>query len=355
MTNQDTQLDQFKELKSLKVLIDPNVELTKALRGEAFKKTIESYNIPQDVFSRTLIDMTLAVAKLPKTKWDSDVKRNIDIQYDVASIIQAFVASAVSGLSLNPSVADAYLVPHNNAKTNKTELTFMPSYLGLQNKAYEKGYLIDCDYILYNELDFITINKAKNEISTPNLKSRFLMGIPEIPKVDFKEKNINSILENYTWKKYDIAGFYATATNVKTDKIERIETLSIASVMERCMHTKQENWNNITKKYETIERDYKNEILKKHLEKPDNGRRTDAIEILKIRVIRYICKRLPNKDLQAMATMIDEAEGYIDPQESKIKNVSNIILEDDIMEEPKNNSPVVEVEEITQNTPELEL
>lgn len=353
MKTQNTQLDQNKELESLKALIDPNAELTKSLRGDAFKKAIESYNIPQDVFSKTLADMTLALTKLPKEKWESGGM--VKINYDITSLIQSFVASAISGLSLNPSVQDAYLVPLNNAKTGKTELQFMPSYLGLQNKAYEKGYLIDCDYILFSELDLIVINKPKNEISTPNLKSRFLMGIPEIPALDFREKNINSLLENYTWKKYDIAGFYATATNVKTEKIERIETLSIASVMERCMDTKRGEYDKFAKKYNDVKRVYKNEILKKHLENPEDGRRTDAIEILKIRVIRYICKRLPNKDLQAMAEMIDEAEGYIEPQVSKMKNVSNVVLEDDIMEELKGNAPAFKEAKTKQGTTELEL
>lgn len=340
MKTQNTQLEQSKELESLKALIDPNAELTKSLRGDAFKKAIESYNIPQDTFSRTLADMTLALTKLPKEKWENGGM--VKITYDITSLIQSFVASAVSGLSLNPSVQDAYLIPHNNTKTGKTELQFMPSYLGLQNKAYEKGYLIDCDYILFSELDSIVINKAKNEISTPNLKSRFLMGIPEIPALDFREKNINSLIEGYDWKKYDIAGFYATATNVKTEKLERIETLSIASVMERCMETKKGEYDKTTKKYKDVKRDYKNEILKKHLENPEDGRRTDAIEILKIRVIRYICKRLPNKELQAMAEMIDEAEGYIDPQASKMKNVSNIVLENDILEEPQSQQIIAE-------------
>ncbi len=353
MKNGNTQLDQSKELESLKALIDPNAELTKSLRGDAFKKAIESYNIPQDVFSRTLADMTLALTKLPKEKWENGGM--VKINYDITSLIQSFVASAVSGLSLNPSVQDAYLIPFNNTKTGKTELQFMPSYLGLQNKAYEKGYLIDCDYILYSELDSIIINKAKNEISTPNLKSRFLMGIPEIPELDFREKDINSLLEGYQWKKYDIAGFYATATNVKTDKIERIETLSIASVMERCMDTKRGEYDKATKKYKDVKRDYKNEILKKHLETPEDGRRTDAIEILKIRVIRYICKRLPNKDLQAMAEMIDEAEGYINPQTNKMKNVNNVVLEDDIMEKPKNNASILKESDVKQGTTELEL
>lgn len=342
---QDTKIiDLQKENEGLRSLLDLGSELTKVLRSESFKKIVQSYNIPEGCFKKTLADITLAFAKLPKEK--SGKK----IEYEFSTIIQTFIASAVSRLSLNPSVQDAYIIPYYNNKTGKTELQFMPSYLGLQNKAFERGYIIDCDYILYNEIDSIQINKITNEIKTSNLKSRLLMGIPTIPDLNFRDTLVNELLEQYDWKKNDIVGFYAFAVNTHNSKIERIETMSIAGTMERCMETKKEGWDDSIKSYKTVKRDYKNQILKDHLNTPNGVRRTDVIEILKIRVIRYICKRIPS--LRDLANTIDEAEGYIASDKMNFKNVNpNITIEDEIIGNPIHNAASV----TTSGIDELEL
>lgn len=290
------------------------ISLINTIQGQDFISALtNTYKLSQEQINKTTGEIAFELKKLPDISEFNDDKVKYDC-YCENSVKDLFIASSLSGLSLSSIEKGAYIIPFKNKTTKKVELQFMPSYFGLLQIASEKGYKIKCDYILKAEEGKKVIDPKQTTMSD---FSRFTIGLPNIPAIDFLSKDINKLMEEYPWNNADIIGFCAYAIDTQTGEVAYTCELGIAEVMERCMESKGDIWDTAKKKYASYKRVYKNEILKKHLEQPDGARRTDAIEILKIRVIRHICKLVPK--LRFIAEAIDRGEGY---SEDRIKDVT---------------------------------
>jgi hypothetical protein len=290
-----------------------DISLIKTIQGQDFISALtNTYKFSQEQIDKTTGEIAFELKKLPDMSKYNDSNTTYT-GYCEDSIKDLFIASSLSGLSLSSVEKGAYIIPFKNKKTKKVELQFMPSYFGLLQIASEKGYKIKCDYIIKAE-ERKAIDPKQATMSD---FSRFTMGLPNIPNIDFLSKDVNKLMQEYKWNNADIIGFYAYAIDTQTGEVAQTCELGIAEVMERCMESKGDKWDATKNKWASFKRVYKNEILQKHLENIDGARRTDAIEILKIRVIRQICKLVPK--LRFIAEAMDRGEGY---SEERIKDIT---------------------------------
>lgn len=321
-----------KQLEEQSKIAGLNGTCLSIVKNQSFKSYALSRGLTEKQFERALGDFT---AYLGSDKIKQDIKKA-----DSVSLVQAFINIARSGLRLGGLSPQVYIIPYEKSKktgkkdkngediyeVEKTTFSVQADYKGLVSTAFEYGYEIHCQYILYSELDYVDIDPPIKKITHKNIARR--LGLPTIPVLKYTKSDINEKLYEYDFKPSDICSFYAYAIDRKAKEIIDITQLSLAETMERAMED-DTGWDSVNKKKVCKGRKIKNQMIKNYLdniEKDALGRRTDAIEALKIRVIRYLLKTIPVPALQELATKIDTAEGYIDvtPVNQQTPSIKNI-------------------------------
>jgi hypothetical protein len=322
--NQDKIIEELREeIRELNEFVNA-VSVSEMFKTPKFNAILEAYKIPQGVATKTIMDICLILPTLKCNYAPVDQKK-----IDKASVIKAFLTSCRTGISLNPTAKNAYLIPR--ASKDKIAIDFMESYIGLKRKAYDCGIKIECEYVMSGE----------DEIK------RHAIGIPTIPEIDFLADNINEKIQKYTFRKSDVIYFTTKATIIETGFVLEDTKIEIAVLIEKCLNEK---------KTTDGKRTWKTSIIKKHMEikdgvhVSDNGRRTDAIEMLKARAIKYLCKTLPSERLNSVVNILNENENENESEPAQVgesvKHKKTILsLGTEIKPEPIMNENINEVQE----------
>ena len=94
----------------------------------------------------------------------SAIRANPDLlQCSPVSLANCVLQSAQIGLSLDPTLGEAYMVPFNNSKTQRKEATFMVGYKGFVKLGYQSQDVKDITAYIVYENDFFAYEHGSNE------------------------------------------------------------------------------------------------------------------------------------------------------------------------------------------------